>query len=384
MTWLAPWALTGLVAVAVPLLVHWLARHQADRHPFPAVRFLPMTPPTSVRRHRLTDVGLLAVRAAIAALAALALAQPAWPSATPAADPVRAIVRDTSASLGRALADGRSGVTAAAMAVETLRQEPAREVLVIDAADLRHGVAQATGWLRLRGGAADLVVVSDFQVGAMAEADLDGVPPWSGVRLVPIEVDGPVPAVGTPGGVRVHGAPRAEAAARAVVDGASAPDPAAAPALVIAFPGAPERAALEAGAQPLDGPADWELVRRVGGTGVDVPAMKVPGTAVVLLPDMVPDSLEAADLIARALTAVQVPAVGFAELEPDRIDPVSLTAWNREGRAELAPSSGVPEPRHRWLWTAVLALLALETWMRRTRPSAVATPSPEVADARVA
>ncbi|MBM3750374.1 MAG: hypothetical protein FJW21_04220, partial [Acidimicrobiia bacterium] len=77
MTWLAPLALIGVVSVALPVLVHWLARHEADRQVFPTVRFLPRTPPTSVRRHRLTDVGLLALRAGIVAAAAAALAQPA-------------------------------------------------------------------------------------------------------------------------------------------------------------------------------------------------------------------------------------------------------------------------------------------------------------------
>ena len=78
MTWLAPLAMVGLAAVGLPVLVHWLARHEADRRRFPTVRFLPTTPPTSVRRHRLTDLTLLALRAAIVAAAALALARPAW------------------------------------------------------------------------------------------------------------------------------------------------------------------------------------------------------------------------------------------------------------------------------------------------------------------
>ena len=107
MTWLAPWAFVGVAAVALPVLVHWLARHDADRRLFPTVRFLPSTPPTSVRRHRLTDVALLALRCALVAAAAAALAQPALTTPpAPGGTPPRAVVVDTSASMQRTLADG--------------------------------------------------------------------------------------------------------------------------------------------------------------------------------------------------------------------------------------------------------------------------------------
>jgi hypothetical protein len=118
MTWMAPWALLGLLAVAAPVLVHWLARHQAKRLRFPTIQFLMRTSPVSVRRYRLRDRRLLAVRIAIIVAAVLALAQPVWvrPGA-PAARPARAVVLDTSASLQRpragAPASGRLGIDAA-------------------------------------------------------------------------------------------------------------------------------------------------------------------------------------------------------------------------------------------------------------------------------
>jgi hypothetical protein len=73
---LSPWALAGLIALAGPILAHLLARRPPQRLRFPNLRFLPLTPPTPVKRHRLADSGLLALRVAVLALAAIAFAQP--------------------------------------------------------------------------------------------------------------------------------------------------------------------------------------------------------------------------------------------------------------------------------------------------------------------
>ncbi|MGE3345396.1 MAG: BatA domain-containing protein, partial [Vicinamibacterales bacterium] len=256
MMWLAPWALVGLAAVALPVLVHWLARHEADRRPFPTVRFVPQTPPTSVRRHRLTDRPLLAVRAAIVAAAAAARAAPALvrpPS--PDARPPRAVVVDTSASVStRTAADGRTGTTLADAVVTAL--EPAPRAVVIPADDLREGLAQAAAWLRAQPGAGEATVVSDFQVGAITEADLDVLPASAGRRLIPLPVAGAVPAPARGSVVRVYGAPAAATAARQVsgielggeFPGGNSPPSS----IVLVFPGAPEAAAQQAQARPLD------------------------------------------------------------------------------------------------------------------------------------
>ena len=372
MTWLAPLAMVGLAAVGLPVLVHWLARHEADRRRFPTVRFLPTTPPTSVRRHRLTDLTLLALRAAIVAAAALALARPAWlvPPA-PGSRPARAIVVDTSVSMARAGAATATAVAALAPQTSGASGGSAsaeRGDVVIETDDLRHGVAQAAGWLRTAAGAGELVVVSDFQVGALTEADLDGVPAWAGRRFVQVGAEGPMPASTGAGTVQVFGASTAEAAARTVV-AAPAPSGDGAPAIVIAFEGTPEFAQLQATSGPVDSPALFDLASRLK-TGSEAVFVKTASEPVLgVLTTLRPDSLEAATLIAKALRVAAAPAAGYAELEPDTLPAEVLTAWQREVRSDLAPPGDGARPLHQWLWAVVLLLLAVEAWVRRARSS---------------
>ena len=76
MIWLNPAAWIGLTALAVPILIHILLHRRAERLPFPSLRFLQQTRLASIRRHVLEDVALLAIRAAILAAAVAALAGP--------------------------------------------------------------------------------------------------------------------------------------------------------------------------------------------------------------------------------------------------------------------------------------------------------------------
>jgi len=391
MTWLSPWAFLGLAAMALPILVHWLARHEADRRPFPTVRFVPTTPPTSVRRHRLTDLVLLALRCAIIAAAAAALAQPALRTApAPGGRPPRAIVVDTSASMLRTLAGdtATTGATAADAAVATALADADTSVVVRDS-DVRRALSRAGAWLREQPGAGEVVVISDFQVGAISDADFDALPASAGRRFVRVGVAGTVPAPAGAGTVRVYGAPAAEAAARAVVGGDSTRAEGA-PAIVVAFAGAPEFAPLKADARPIDTPEMYALAMRVAEktSGVFFGSIgdpkKTPDvfSAVVFLSTAPPDSVEAATLIANALRAAAAPAVSLPEREPDTTDAAVVDSWQREPRPDVAPGSGDPYSLSRWVWGLVLALLALETWVRRQRATAVV--SQEVPHARVA
>jgi hypothetical protein len=88
-----------------------------------------------------------------------------------------------------------------------------------------------------------------------------------------------------------------------------------------------------------------------------------------VLPSVRPDSVDAAALIARALKASSRSAVSLAEQEPDTVPADVVERWQREPRPELAPSSGTPQPFGRWLWVLALVLLAVEWWMRRSRPT---------------
>src|SRR3954468_18343885 len=74
--WTVPAAFTGLVLLALPVLVHMLVRRHARRIVFPTTKFLQATRAAAVRIRRPSDVGLLALRLGIVLAAVLAAAQP--------------------------------------------------------------------------------------------------------------------------------------------------------------------------------------------------------------------------------------------------------------------------------------------------------------------
>src|ERR1700704_1365916 len=76
MFWLNPSALFALAAVAAPILIHILIQRKAERFPFPTLRFLQPTRLAAIRRHLIEDWPLLAIRVALLAAAAAALAGP--------------------------------------------------------------------------------------------------------------------------------------------------------------------------------------------------------------------------------------------------------------------------------------------------------------------
>ena len=71
-----PWALGGLIAVAVPLVLHLVARREPPLVAFPAVRYLEDTARRHQRRFRLQHLLLLLVRMALIAVLVLAAAGP--------------------------------------------------------------------------------------------------------------------------------------------------------------------------------------------------------------------------------------------------------------------------------------------------------------------
>ena len=207
----------------------------------------------------------------------------------------------------------------------------------------------------------------------------------------------------------MYGAAAAEAAARAVVGGEKIRSEviistaAVVPAIVVAFAGAPEFAELQASARPIDTPAAYALAARVAGGGAEKPSggfflvsnekkppdgfsAPVPASdALLVLSTAPPDSIDAAALVARAMRAAAAPTVPLAEREPDTIDASAIDAWQRDPRPDDAPRGGEPYPLSPWMWVFVLALLGLETWVRRQRRSSLAKhDTQEVPDARVA
>ena len=109
----------------------------------------------------------------------------------------RAVVIDASASMARAEAGGRSALDVARDQARHL-DPPAAATVSIEAASLPDGLARATTWLARGGGRPEIVVLSDFQRGALSQADLTRVPTGLGLRLTRIDVQAPTAVDGVP------------------------------------------------------------------------------------------------------------------------------------------------------------------------------------------
>src|SRR3712207_8273979 len=85
MSFLIPFFLLGVAALAAPVLVHLVRRTRARRVEFPALHFVRQVPQRTIRRRTLRDLLLLALRALAVLLVALAFARPFLSGAGPAA-----------------------------------------------------------------------------------------------------------------------------------------------------------------------------------------------------------------------------------------------------------------------------------------------------------
>ncbi len=130
--------LIGLAALAAPVIIHLLFRRRLAEIPFGTLRFLRMIDQKIMRRRRLEELLLLALRMLLIAALVFALARPVFKSAVFAGTGHASvvIVIDDSCSM-RALSSGKSaferGVSAALEIVSTLK--PQDEVSVILASE---------------------------------------------------------------------------------------------------------------------------------------------------------------------------------------------------------------------------------------------------------
>lgn len=176
MFWLNPSALFALVAVAAPILIHILIQRKAERFPFPTLRFLQPTRLAAIRRHVLEDVVLLALRIAILALAAAALAGPLLITAARRQAWDRRVVR--------------------AVVIEEARAfKPNDTDRVFETTSLADGIRRATLWLDTTPPARrEILIASPFPIGSITPADIAAVPGDIGVRF---ERTGSLPATRT-------------------------------------------------------------------------------------------------------------------------------------------------------------------------------------------
>ncbi len=103
MNFLFPLYLLGAAAVVIPVLLHLRRRPPQDVVPFGALMFLEAAPVPPVKRRKLEDLLLLALRCLALALLALMFSRPLLATKDKAASSVRAwvVLLDQSASMRR-------------------------------------------------------------------------------------------------------------------------------------------------------------------------------------------------------------------------------------------------------------------------------------------
>lgn len=225
MTFLYPVFLLGALAVAIPIVLHFMRRDVAPEVPFSAVRLLQRSPLQRSRRRRLRDLLLLAARVAALLLLATAFARPYVPGIAASASGVRIVAIDRSFSMGapgrfrRALDLARAAIDEAGVSerVAVIAFDERADLISRpgSAADARAALAAlAPGYAATRYGpvlaaaveVADnaggrLIVISDLQRAGW-EAEQRSTLPAS-LQLEIRDVGAPPPNVGV-AGVRVE------------------------------------------------------------------------------------------------------------------------------------------------------------------------------------
>src|SRR5262249_37826389 len=126
--------------------------------------------------------------------------QPVWRNASEARATTpglsRAVVVDRSPRMLRPSDDGRPGTERAA--AEVSRLSNATNQIVVDAAEIRAGLAAAIGWAARQTGDREIVVVPNFPAGSLSAADVAAVPSGVGLRLISVPLNVNLQPAGPP------------------------------------------------------------------------------------------------------------------------------------------------------------------------------------------
>lgn len=400
MIWLAPGAFAALALLAGPVIVHLLARRNARRLIFPATHFVRAAPSAAVRLRRPSDIGLLLLRLAIVAAAAAAAAQPVvltpWRLARWNTRASRAVIVDTSRGMTSPDVAARLGDQATPNVFAVRR---------LNTPNLGDGIARAVSWLDgVPPSRREIIVISDFQLGTLDDGNLAAIPPEVGIRLIragaqpdtrrltspPIEgwrggvwqaattIDASGARVswirtgnaGLPAWIAVSASPAEAAAADRALGAATSLG-------VPAGDGSHRVLVRFAGANPRSSPVEpvrsaWiaaaALALQRSDLLTDIEPVAVSERDGIMIVDA---PFAAAELAAPAVVRAAVLAV-----RPERIvDPQSeiatlpdtdLARWRREPAPvtrSAIPTAGDSDAR--WLWLFALALLGLESRVRR-------------------
>jgi hypothetical protein len=416
MIWLSPWAWIGASAIALPILIHLLGRGHARALRFPTLRFLEASRLLPTRRTRVHDLVLLVLRCSAIVVAAAALARPLilTQQRKQSLDPAlaRAIVVDTSASMRRLMPSGMSALDSARRDARSIAAGAASSTIV-ESSDPSRAIASANEWLARQGMRGELIVLSDFQNGIVDSADFNVVKKEFGISLrrIPVEAANSaetraasrgidIIARGTLVGDRTD----AEWLARAASSSSNA---------VVLLGGDADRDAVRAtqeAAQTIAVPLPVDTTRRISfvfSSYPDASKLKAAATTVysawmvdvlarlrqdsmgvrssgvgdvggrprlMLFTELAPGTSAAAHLVAAANQALSI-ADPENQLGPGIISDKTLAAMQRPALDDVpsqrrriganGPSDG------RWLWLVVLALLGIETVLRKSKTTSL-------------
>jgi hypothetical protein len=389
--WLTPAAWIGIGLVAVPVLIHLLARRHSRRVVFPSLRFLAAMPSSALSRRTVTDWPLLIVRVLIVTAAVAALASPVVVSSARRAE--------WDSRVARAVV-----LTDDAVDVKRLADEAARDSFVSASfleSTLPDAIRRAADWLVVQPPASrELVIIGDIREGAITARDLDMLAPQVGIRFVPaardeaaqrmsarsVSDDGAgqtaafdVEVTPNPAGTLVRYLPAPGGSPRVRVI-ASAPEQPLADALLravlrdgVVFEAETDRAVtFRFGTPPARddvpmSPPDSGWMRAVLEKHPDVRGGQSGNTLVVWTAVPLSDT-RAASLLASVVRSSFEP--DFDRGEPRRTGAATLARWSRASGGSPADAKPADEGDRRWVWGLALLLLGLEHAVRRRRRDA--------------
>jgi hypothetical protein len=427
MIWLNPWGWLGLATLALPVLIHLLARGHARVHRFPSLRFIAPSQLLPTRRTRVHDWLLLLVRCGILAAAVAALARPLLLTGARTAgtnELARAIIVDTSASMLRASPDGRA-IDVARREAQRLAAESQSSV-VLETPAPRQAMDGALAWIARQNGRRELVIISDLQRGSLSSHDLARVPTDVGIHVTRVRVaagDSVVVArlgagmtrtahrgaettiewrdtLATGSGIGLLAGESEQEGVNAMTKAVRATNALsrgdAAHPISVVFPGYDGRAALLSRATPPTEPWMVDAVARLRADSLVIAAASTvarlaPGDSangivvataadgkrlvvaaqrrerLLLFASSTPGSLVSAALVSAA-SRIGTPPI-------DELDPVTL-GDDEVARMQRAPSERMSRAADRaglsdgrWLWIVALVLLVVEMRLRRSLPA---------------
>ncbi len=349
---------------------------------------------------------------------------------------MRAILVDTSASMHRLTSDGTPALQQArAIAQRVL--DSARVGIIFETYRPGANVTATASWLQNHSGLRELVIVSDFQLGAVMDGNLAGVPADIGVKLVRVADSAIDVGRDSTVGVRVQAQSSGTSASWSI----SRPDTglsvrilaadgdgdavkasiatvraivprheASRHPVAVVFPGYATRQALEAQVAPLDSAWQGDLLSalrrdeklsRYAQSAWRVMPCELPGTpfagdlfasvargsgaepGLLVFTCVQPGTPAGTALLAVIESAIS-PTAALDEIEPTFVPDDVLRRWERPAVRTAPPGEEQTSPDGRWLWLLAVVLLLVEEFVRWRSSRAAVAPATERPNERVA